>query len=246
VRIAVFADIHANRQAFAACLAQARDFGVEGMILLGDYVGYGADPEWTVATVMELVDKGAVAVRGNHDNAVDDPRERLNTEATVAIEWTRGELGVAERRFLQELPLTYDDGDRLYVHADASRPESWRYVASVTDAARSIIAASARITLCGHVHSPALYTMSAAGKMTAFVPPAGAPIHLLPTRRWLAVLGAVGQPRDGNPAASYAMLDTQRGELTYFRAPYDVEEAAARIRSKGLPAWLADRLTMGR
>jgi len=246
VRIALFADIHANRQAFAACLAQARDFGVEGMVLLGDYVGYGADPEWTVATVMELVDKGAVAVRGNHDTAVGDPRERLNSEATVAIEWTRGELGVAERRFLQELPLTHDDGDRLYVHADASRPESWRYVASVTDAARSIIAASARITLCGHVHSPALYTMSATGKMTAFVPPAGTPIHLLPTRRWLAVLGAVGQPRDGNPAASYAMLDTQRGELTYFRAPYDVEEAAARIRSKGLPVWLADRLTMGR
>jgi len=82
--------------------------------------------------------------------------------------------------------------------------------------------------------------------MTAFIPPAGAPIHLLPTRRWLAVLGSVGQPRDGNPAASYAILDTERRELTYCRAPYDVDEAAARIRSKGLPAWLADRLSMGR
>ena len=70
MRIAVFADIHANRQAFAACLAQAREFGAEGTVLLGDYVGYGADPEWTVATVMELVDNGAVAVRGNHDNAL--------------------------------------------------------------------------------------------------------------------------------------------------------------------------------
>ena len=246
MRIAVFADIHANRQAFAACLAQARDFRAEGIVLLGDYVGYGGDPEWTVAAVMELVDKGAVAVRGNHDNAVGDLRERLNTEATVAMEWTRGELGLAERRFLQELPLTQDADDRLYVHADASRPESWRYVTSVTDAARSIIAASARLTLCGHVHSPALYTMSATGKMTAFIPAAGAPIHLLPARRWLAVLGSVGQPRDGNPAACYAMLDTERGELTYCRAPYDVDEAAARIRSRGLPAWLADRLSMGR
>ena len=72
------------------------------------------------------------------------------------------------------------------------------------------------------------------------------PIHLLPTRRWLAVLGSVGQPRDGNPAACYAMLDTRRGELTYCRAPYDVEGAAGAIRSKGLPAWLADRLTLGR
>jgi len=93
VRIAVLADIHANRQAFAACLAQARDFGVDRIVLLGDYVGYGADPEWTVATVMELVDQGAVAVHGNHDNAVADARKRLNTEATVAIAWTRRELG---------------------------------------------------------------------------------------------------------------------------------------------------------
>ncbi|HML12868.1 MAG TPA: metallophosphoesterase family protein [Xanthobacteraceae bacterium] len=246
MRIAVFADIHANRQAFAACLAQARDFGAERMVFLGDYVGYGGDPEWAVATVMELVDKGARAVRGNHDTAVGDPRERLNVEASVAIEWTRRELGLAERRFLEALPLTHRDDDRLYVHADASKPESWRYVASVTDAARSILATTARVTLCGHIHRPALYTMSAAGKMTAFTPLTGAAIHLLPTRRWLAVLGSVGQPRDGNPAASYAMLDTQRAELTYCRAPYDVEQAAARIRSKGLPAWLADRLTMGR
>jgi predicted phosphodiesterase len=152
MRIAVFADIHANRQAFAACLAQARDFGAERIVLLGDYVGYGADPEWTVATVMELVARGAVAVRGNHDNAIADRRERLNTEATVAIEWTRRELGAPERRFLQELPLTHTDDERLYVHADASKPEGWRYVASITDAARSIIAVSARVTLCGHVH----------------------------------------------------------------------------------------------
>jgi len=246
VRIAVFADIHANRQAFAACLGQARDFGADRTVFLGDYVGYGADPEWTVATVMELVDKGAIAVRGKHDPAVGVPGERNNVEATVVIEWTRGELGLAERRFLEELPLTHNDADRLYVHADASRPGQWRYVASVTDAARSIIGTSARLTLCGHIHRPALYTMSATGKMTAFVPHIGTAIHLLPTRRWLAVLGAVGQPRDGNPAASYAMLDTERNELTYCRAPYDVEAAAGRIRSKGLPAWLADRLTLGR
>jgi len=246
VLIAVFADIHANRQAFGACLAQARDFGAERSVFLGDYVGYGADPEWTVATVMDLVDRGAVAVRGNHDNAVGDARERLNVEATVAIEWTRGELGADERRFLEELPLTLSDDERLYVHADASSPASWRYVTNVAAAARSIIAASAPITLCGHVHRPALYTMAATGKMTAFTPVTGAAVHLLPTRRWLVVLGSVGQPRDGNPAASYLMLDTARRALTYCRAPYDVEEAAASIRKKGLPAWLADRLAMGR
>jgi diadenosine tetraphosphatase ApaH/serine/threonine PP2A family protein phosphatase len=246
VLIAVFADMHANRQAFAACLAQARDLGAERNVLLGDYVGYGADPEWTVATVMDMVDKGAMAVRGNHDDAVANSRERLNVDAAVAIEWTRGELGTAERRFLEELPLTCADDDRLYVHADASSPASWRYVTGVAAAARSMIAAPVPITLCGHTHRPALYTVSATGKVTAFTPVTGCAIHLLPTRRWLAVLGSVGQPRDGNPAASYLMLDTKRRELTYCRAPYDVAEAAARIRNKGLPIWLADRLAMGR
>lgn len=244
--IAMFADIHANRQAFSACLAQARDLGAERSVLLGDYVGYGADPEWTTTTVMRLVEQGAMAVRGNHDSAVSNPRERLNVEAQFVMEWTRGELGSAERRFLEYLPLTLNDDDRHYVHADASDPKSWRYVTNAEDAARSINATSAHLTVCGHVHQPALYTMSAAGKITAFTPIAATAIRLLPGRRWLAVLGSVGQPRDGNPAASYVMLDTRRRELTYCRAPYDVEEAAGRIRNKGLPAWLADRLLVGK
>jgi len=246
VRVALFADIHANRQAFGACLREARTLGAERTVLLGDYVSYGADPEWTVSTVIDLVEQGAMAVRGNHDNAVGDPREQLNVEAQVAIEWTRGELGAAPRRFLKELPLALTDDDRLYVHAEASDPKRWRYVTDVEDAARSLAAASAPITFCGHVHRPALYTISAAGKLTAFTPITGSPIRLLPGRRWLAVLGSVGQPRDGNPAASFAILDTRRRELTYCRAPYDVEAAASRIRENGLPASLADRLALGR
>ena len=82
--------------------------------------------------------------------------------------------------------------------------------------------------------------------MTSFVPSSGVPLQLLHGRRWLAVLGSVGQPRDRNPAASFAMLDTVSGELTYCRVPYDVEAAAARIRENGLPHWLADRLLVGR
>jgi diadenosine tetraphosphatase ApaH/serine/threonine PP2A family protein phosphatase len=246
VLIALFADIHANRQAFEACLAATRRHGAERYVLLGDYVGYGADPEWTVTTVMDLVEKGAHAVRGNHDNAVGDASEELNVEAQVAIEWTRGELGLAERRFLCELPLTREEDDRLYVHADASRPAGWRYVADVADAARSIAATSMPLSFCGHIHRPALYSMSLAGKMIAFTPTSGVAIQLLPGRRWLAVLGSVGQPRDGNPAASYLMLDTARREATWCRAPYDVAAAASRIRERGLPPRLADRLLVGR
>jgi len=246
VRLAIFADIHANRQAFAACLEAAHARAAERMIFLGDYVGYGADPEWALETVMGLVDSGALAVLGNHDEAVSTPTVTFNAEAQAAIEWTRGRLGVEQRRFLSELPLALQEEDRLYVHSEASSPASWRYVQSTSDAARSIMATPLHVTFCGHIHTPALYSMSAVGKMTSFVPTSGVPVQLLPGRRWLVVLGAVGQPRDGNPAASFAMLDTGSREITYCRVPYDIETAARRIRENGLPLWLADRLLIGR
>lgn len=244
--LAIFADIHGNREAFSACLAAARGRGAERMVLLGDFVGYGADPEWVVDTVMELVAGGAVAVQGNHDYAVGTPSETMNAEAQAAIEWTRGRLGAEQRRFLAELPLTVEDGERLYVHSEASQPARWRYVTDVSDAARCLIATQAHVTFCGHIHKPALYSMSVTAKMTSFVPSADVAVPLLQGRRWLAVLGSVGQPRDGNPAAAFAMLDTDRREITYCRVPYDVEAAAQRIRDNGLPVWLADRLLVGR
>jgi diadenosine tetraphosphatase ApaH/serine/threonine PP2A family protein phosphatase len=247
MRIALFADIHANQPAFAACLAHARGDGAEQHILLGDYVGYGADPEWCVSAVMDLVAGGAVALQGNHDCAVNDPRVQMNVEATAAMEWTRGELGQKQRQFLADLPLSYEDPQgRLYVHADASRPASWNYVVDAGAAAHSMQATTVPVTFCGHVHRPALYSMSTTGKLTSFTPVTDVPIQLLQGRQWLAVLGSVGQPRDGNPAASYAMLDTVRRELSYRRVPYDVGVAAERIRAQGLPSWLADRLLVGR
>jgi diadenosine tetraphosphatase ApaH/serine/threonine PP2A family protein phosphatase len=250
VRLAVFADIHANRQAFSACLEAAQARGAERIICLGDIVGYGADPEWAVETVMDLVDDGAIAVLGNHDHAIGTASETMNAEAQAAIEWTRGRLSAAQRRFLAELPLTRQEDDRLYVHSEASNPARWRYVRDTPDAARSIEATDAQphvhVTFCGHIHRPALYSMSAAAKMTSFVPTTDVPVQLLGGRRWLAVVGAVGQPRDGNPAAAFAMLDTASREITYCRAPYDVETAADRIRANGLPRWLADRLLEGR
>jgi diadenosine tetraphosphatase ApaH/serine/threonine PP2A family protein phosphatase len=109
-----------------------------------------------------------------------------------------------------------------------------------------MIATSAHVTFCGHIHRPALYSMSATAKMTSFVPVTGVPVQLLRGRQWLAVLGSVGQPRDGNPAASFVMFDTDKCEITYCRAPYDIEAAAARILASGLPSWLAERLFMGR
>lgn len=246
VRLAVFADIHANRQAFSACLEAARARGAERIVCLGDIVGYGADPEWAVETVMDLVNDGAVTVRGNHDNAIGTPSETMNAEAQTAIEWTRGRLSAPQRQFLAELPLTQQEDDRLYVHSEASNPARWRYVRDTPDAARSLEATDAHVTFCGHIHRPALYSMSSAAKMTNFLPTSHVPVQLLGGRRWLAVIGSVGQPRDGDPAASFAMFDTASREITYCRVPYDVETAAERIRANGLPHWLADRLLAGR
>jgi diadenosine tetraphosphatase ApaH/serine/threonine PP2A family protein phosphatase len=246
VLLAIFSDIHANRQAFAACLEAARSRGAERLILLGDFVGYGGDPEWTVDTVMGLVEQGAIAVRGNHDNAIDSPSESMNPVAQAAIDWTRGRLNAKQRRFLADLPLEYEEEDRLYVHSEASNPARWRYVQSAADAARSMTATSAQITFCGHIHLTGLYSMSVTAKMTSFVPTSAVAVQLLKGRQWLVVAGSVGQPRDGNPAACFLIYDTRPREVTYCRVGYDVEAAAKRIRDAGLPAWLADRIMQGR
>jgi diadenosine tetraphosphatase ApaH/serine/threonine PP2A family protein phosphatase len=246
VLLALFADIHANRQAFAACLEAARGRGAERLILLGDFVGYGGDPEWTVDAVMALVSEGAIAVRGNHDQAIGTPSETMNPAAQAAIEWSRGRLSVEQRRFLSELPFSVEEDDRLYVHSEAANPPRWRYVQSTADAACSMISTTAQVTFCGHIHLPTLYSMSVTAKMTSFVPTSGVPVQLLKGRQWLAVAGSVGQPRDHNPAACFLTFDTQSREIIYHRVAYDVEAAASRIRACGLPRWLADRLVQGR
>jgi len=194
VLLALFSDIHANRQAFSACLEAARARGAQRLIFLGDFVGYGGDPEWTVDTAIRLIADGAVAVRGNHDQAIGTPSETMNAEAQAAIEWTRDRLTAAQRRFLAELPLALEEEDRLHVHSEASHPARWHYVQATPDAARSMIATSAHVTFCGHIHQPALYSMSVTAKMTSFVPKTDVPVQLLRGRQWLAVLGAVGQP----------------------------------------------------
>jgi len=246
VLLAVFSDIHGNRQAFEACLKVARAKGAERFVLLGDFVGYGADPEWVVDTAMELVAHGAVAVRGNHDEAVNTTTETMNAEAQIAIEWTRGRLDTEQRRFLAELPMLVEDGDRVFVHSEASSPHRWHYVRSTADAAKSLISTPAHVTFCGHIHRPALYSMSVTAKMTSFVPNTDVSVQLLRGRQWLAVLGSVGQPLDGDPSAAFVLFDTESCQITYCRAPYDVETAAGRIRDNGLPPWLAERLSQGR
>ena len=243
--IALLADIHGNREALTACLADAGRAGAERYVFLGDLIGYGADPVWVVDRVAEMVEAGAVAVLGNHDAAALSPSDSMNAAAAAAIAWTRTRLDAAHCAFLARLPLAVADGERLYVHASASAPETWIYVMSAREAFQSFRATHQRLTFCGHTHHPALFNESARTLPQHHVPADGNPIPLLGQRRWLAVLGAVGQPRDGNPAACYGLFDSGKNRLTYVRVPYDVELAARKICKAGLPEFLAERLSLG-
>jgi diadenosine tetraphosphatase ApaH/serine/threonine PP2A family protein phosphatase len=246
MRIALFADVHANRHAFETCLAHAKDHGASRFVLLGDFVGYGAFPAWCVRKAMELAEQGALAVQGNHDAAISGKGDRMHDEAREAIDWSRGELNAEERDFLALLPMAEAEDGRLYVHADASAPDKWIYVLTVEEASRSLRSTEAQITFCGHTHKPAIFSVTAVSKMTAFTPVTEAPVPLHGLRRWHVVLGSVGQPRDGIAAASYAIFDTAKKEITFLRVPYDIESAAEAIRKARLPLFFADRLFLGR
>jgi diadenosine tetraphosphatase ApaH/serine/threonine PP2A family protein phosphatase len=245
MRIALLSDIHGNREALTACLDHAGRNQVDRFVFLGDYVGYGADPVFVIETVMEHVARGAVALLGNHDAAVLEPDPRMTDAAFTAMEWTRDRLGPAHRAFIEGLRLSYEDNGRLYVHANAHAPAEWNYVTGLYSASKCLMATQAQATFCGHTHVPMLFHMSMTGKIASFEPVDRVEIPLTARRRWLAVIGSVGQPRDHNPAACYAILDTARGVLTYIRVPYDVETAARKIRDAGLPIELSFRLAEG-
>ncbi len=243
MKLAVITDLHANREAVEAVLEHADGQGVERHALLGDFVGYGADPGWVVDRVREMVDQGAVAVMGNHDAAVvSGPMPSMVGNARKAVEWTRSRLDAGQLRFLAELPMTATGMGCLFVHANAFLPEQWGYVLGPKDAEKSLRMTDCRHTFCGHVHDPKLFHMDGSGRTSAFEPAAGVTIHLSPQGQWLAIPGSAGQPRDGNPAACYAVFDLGSLAITYHRVPYDVAGAAAKIRAAGLPVRLADRL----
>jgi len=246
MRVGIFADLHANREALEACLHHARSRGVEQFVFLGDLVGYGADPAWVLDTVIDLSRQGALVVLGNHDAAVVDAPERtMHEDARAAVAWTRSRITPAQREFLSGLPLSRENAQSLFVHANAWEPGGWEYLATSADARRSLDANPCRLTFCGHLHVPALFHQGAGGRVAEFTPVAGVGIPLGVHHRWLAVLGAVGQPRDGNPAAGYAIHDPGRKQLTFHRVPYDAPAAARKILEAGLPAWFGSRLETG-
>ena len=247
MKLALLADVHSNLEALTACLADARERGADSYAFLGDLVGYGADPGAVIEIVQAHVARGAIAVRGNHDQAaIDSQAETMNKVAAEAIAWTRDHLSSHERAFLQGLPLFVRRDNMFFVHASAAAPQDWTYVTDPTQAAHSLAAAQASYVFCGHVHEPMLYFTGAAGRPLPFEPVPGVPIPVTPRRQWLTIAGSVGQPRSGSPAARYVIADLERATITFFKVGYDWRTAAAKVRAVGFPERLALRLERGK
>ena len=255
MRLALLSDLHANRQALSACLAHAQTQGVDRHAFLGDLVGYGADPVWVVEQVMALQAQGALVIQGNHDAmAVTPPQGDVSTGSSTA-DWTHRQLSAEQRRFLADLPLTASLEHLLLVHASADKPETWRYVDSERAASVCLDAARGRSLhqgvapnhiLVGHVHHQTLYYQGAGRDLMPFKPTVGVGVPVPRLRACVATVGSVGQPRDGDPRAMYAVYDLAAGRLTFQRVAYDHAAAAAAIRQAGLPEFFAQRLETGR
>ncbi len=247
MKIAVLTDIHSNLEALNACLAHAHLQGAERYVFLGDLLGYGADPKACLDIIASKVSDGALAVLGNHDEAVlGGLCENMAFRARDAIYWTRQQLQQPDRDFLLSLPLVAQDGNSFYAHASADFPERWTYIDNTPAAAKCMAASGLPLTFVGHVHQQLLYYTAGGSAVQAFIPVPGVSIPvLLRHRQWLAIAGSVGQPRDGNPAAAYLLHDRKRESITFFRVPYDHWSAARKVRAAGLPERLAHRLETG-
>ncbi len=250
MKLALLSDIHANIQAFEACLAHAREQGAQQYALLGDLVGYGADPVAVVERAQALAAGGALLIKGNHDAMAVAPPAEVKTVGDSTAGWTHAQLSDSQRHFLDSLPLTLQQRTLLLVHASVDGPELWRYVYDQRAASASLDAAAAwpevRHVFGGHVHLQTLYYRGAGAGLMRFMPTPGIAVPVPQHRHWLATIGSVGQPRDGNPQAMYALFDTDKLQLTFHRVSYDHPAAAAAIRRAGLPAFFAERLELGR
>lgn len=246
MNLALLADLHSNLEATNACLAHAAAAGADAYAFLGDLVGYNADPGPVLEIVEAYAERGAIVVRGNHDAAVaSGDTATMDPAAARAVAWTRGRISERQRRLLAGLPLVVRRHGAAFVHASAEAPGEWAYVTTPYLAARSIAAAGTRWVFCGHVHAPALYHGTTSGAASAFDPVPGVPVPIARRRSWLAIVGSVGQPRDGDSAASYALWDVEAEEATFFRVPYDAAAAAEKVRAAGLPEVLVRRLLQG-
>jgi len=247
MRYLVLTDIHANLEALDACLAHATGRGYEQTLVLGDLVGYGADPNAVVERVQAL--KPAAIVRGNHDKVACgiDQADGFNAVARHAARWTLEQLTPDHREWLAALPQGPHDVDELVQICHGSPFDEDAYIFDELDAVRALKTASRPLCLFGHTHYPVSFELSEDAFETIGPPfAAHTELELKVASRYLINPGSVGQPRDGDPRAAYAIVDTKKRNIALFRLNYALEDAQAKVIKAGLPDVLAQRLAVGR
>ena len=247
MRYVVLTDIHANQVALDACLAHAGVRGYDRALVLGDVVGYGPDPNAVVECIQGL--QPAAIVRGNHDKVACglDQADGFNPVAKSAARWTLGVLRPACREWLRALPAGPTVVDDLVEICHGSPYDEDAYIFDELDAVRALKTSSRPLCLFGHTHYPVMFELTA-GRFES-LPPAQSADFRLPLRngsKYLVNPGSVGQPRDGDPRAAYAIVDTTARQVELIRVPYAVQETQAKVLSAGLPEVLAQRLALGR
>jgi predicted phosphodiesterase len=251
-RYAIIADIHGNLHAFQSVLARLAGMEMDAILCLGDIVGYGPFPD----TCLDLVIKHcSTIVQGNHDRAVVDPgvADVFNGAARTAVLWTRDRLGPLHYNALCRLrPTSLVDGSILCVH-DCPVPGPTDYVHDKCMAAMAFRGVETALCLLGHTHVPMVFEAPGMDpaethephELIAYLPHDGHPIDLAPGKRYIANPGSVGQPRDSDPRASFAVLDTEARTFTVHRQEYDILAAQQATQRAGLPTILAERLALG-
>ena len=240
MKFAIFGDIHGNLEALQAVLRDAQEQGCVNYVCLGDIVGYGADPAACLETVRAL---DCPVVRGNHDEgaANESLLEDLNPLAQAALLWTREQLTRDQRRWLAELKLVRQVRDFTIVHATLDSPGAWAYVTNRFDAMASFSYQFTQLCFYGHTHAPRIFEKDDTVRGAR-----GLESPLTRGTKYFINVGSVGQPRDGDWRASYAIYDIQRQYVQIRRVDYDLGTAQAKILDAGLPPLLSERLALGR
>jgi len=244
MRIAVLADIHANLTAFKAVLADIeRHSGVSETWCLGDVVGYGPDPRECIVLAQKVC---RYCVAGNHDRAAIGKIDTsdFNSQAAEANEWTTQQLKPEDIRYLSNLPLTVEKGEFTLAHGSPRDP-IWEYLFSTNEAAENLDAFNTSYCLVGHTHQPLVFSFGRFRESTTTKLEHESEI-VLGEKRLVINPGSVGQPRDGDPRASYGIYDSTIRTFTLYRVAYDIKSVQERMRAHGLPAMLIARLEMGR
>ncbi len=243
MRYAILADIHANLAAFVAVLDDIeRRGGVEEIWCLGDVVGYGPDPHQCIGLLRRC---NHVCVAGNHDWAAIGKIDTsyFNPDAATACHWTAQQLSPEDIQYLESLPTVVENDDFTLVHGSPREP-IWEYLLSTSSAKESFDYFQSKFCLIGHSHVPLVFKYSETGacSFSQFSPDIGL---ALGKSRLIINPGGVGQPRDGDPRASYAIYDDEANLIRLYRVPYDIKTTQARMVEHNLPVRLVARLSRG-